>query len=275
MADLTPSERDVLVSENSVTLLYQLHELQTTGQRHSRAFFGPARAAAWARQSESRARSPLSPYLCSLYRLPYLRRPILSLAMRLESGQFFSATLRDILRIYHGVTVGRYSYGGCLRPGYLPTGTTVGNYSTVSSVMRIYRRNHPLKQVSSHPFFFNHKLGLLDCDTIPAAEDNPLHIGHDVWIGHQTVILPRCRAIGDGAAVGAGAVVTHDVEPFTVVAGSPARVIHRRFQPDVEEVVRRSKWWLKTLPDLIGVLDAFVNEATRETVGRLSRLSCV
>lgn len=52
-------------------------------------------------------------------------------------------------------------------------------------------------------------------------------IGHHVWIGFRAVILPGVK-IGDGAVVGAGAVVTKDVEPFTIVAGNPARKIGDR-----------------------------------------------
>ena len=52
-------------------------------------------------------------------------------------------------------------------------------------------------------------------------------IGNRVWIGYRAVILPGVK-IGDGAVVGAGAVVTKDVEPFTIVAGNPARKIGER-----------------------------------------------
>ena len=54
-----------------------------------------------------------------------------------------------------------------------------------------------------------------------------INIGNDVWIGARVIILPGV-AIGDGAIIGAGSIVTHDVEPYTVVAGNPARVINRR-----------------------------------------------
>ena len=54
----------------------------------------------------------------------------------------------------------------------------------------------------------------------------PVHIGRNVWIGFEACVLPGV-AIGEGAIVGARAVVTEDVPPFTVVAGNPARVIRR------------------------------------------------
>ena len=55
----------------------------------------------------------------------------------------------------------------------------------------------------------------------------PIFIGEDVWIGTHAVIMPGIR-VGEGAVVGAGSVVTHDVDPFTIVAGVPARVLGRR-----------------------------------------------
>lgn len=55
----------------------------------------------------------------------------------------------------------------------------------------------------------------------------PVRIGNDVWIGAKSVILPGVT-IGDGAVIGAGAVVTHDVQPLTIVTGVPARPTGRR-----------------------------------------------
>ncbi len=57
---------------------------------------------------------------------------------------------------------------------------------------------------------------------------SPLTIGNDVWICDSVIITPGCSSIGDGSIIAAGAVVTSDVEPYTVVGGNPARVIKRR-----------------------------------------------
>lgn len=59
------------------------------------------------------------------------------------------------------------------------------------------------------------------------SEPRPIVIGNDIWIGARVIILPGVH-VRDGSVIGAGAVVTHDVEPYTVVAGNPARVIGRR-----------------------------------------------
>ncbi|MBV6475696.1 MAG: CatB-related O-acetyltransferase [Rhodocyclaceae bacterium] len=67
-------------------------------------------------------------------------------------------------------------------------------------------------------------------------------IGHDVWIGDQAIILPGV-SIGNGAIIGAGAVVTRPVEPFTIVAGNPAVPIRKRFSQKTIEEIARLAWW--------------------------------
>ena len=59
------------------------------------------------------------------------------------------------------------------------------------------------------------------------SEEKPVFIGNDVWIGQRVIILPGVH-VGDGAIIGAGSVVTHDVNSYDIVAGNPARVIKKR-----------------------------------------------
>jgi hypothetical protein len=70
-----------------------------------------------------------------------------------------------------------------------------------------------------------------------------LIIEHDAWIGDSVIITPSCRRIGLGAVVGPGSIVTKDVPDFAVMAGNPARLIKWRFSPEIQEVIRKSKWW--------------------------------
>lgn len=69
-----------------------------------------------------------------------------------------------------------------------------------------------------------------------------MHIGHDVWIGANAIILGGIR-LGQGAVVGAGAVVTKDVEPYAIVGGIPARVIRYRFSPETIRAIESTNWW--------------------------------
>ena len=67
-------------------------------------------------------------------------------------------------------------------------------------------------------------------------------IGHDVWIGYEAVILAGVT-IGDGAIIGSRAVVTKDVEPYTIVGGVPAKPIRKRFSERTVEALKKIKWW--------------------------------
>lgn len=208
-----------------------------------------------ARKRIAKGRSPLSPVLRRLYRTRVFRRPVRDLCLRLEGGPLFSETLREILREFHGAEIGRYSYGPVLQPGVIPRGSRVGAYCSIGPGLIVYRRNHPVERPSLHPFFYNHRLGFLDHDTIEEDADNPLEIGNDVWIGGRVVILPGCRYIGNGAVLAAGAVVAHDVAAYTVVGGVPARPLRTRFDAATVAALERSRWWERPLDALIAKTD--------------------
>ncbi len=67
-------------------------------------------------------------------------------------------------------------------------------------------------------------------------------IGHDVWIGFDATIMPGVT-IGDGVIIGTRSVVTHDVEPYTIVGGNPVKVIRKRFDDDTIAFLLDLKWW--------------------------------
>jgi serine acetyltransferase len=81
-------------------------------------------------------------------------------------------------------------------------------------------------------------------------KDIPLKIGNDVWLGHNSIIMPNVKEIGTGAVIGAGAVVNKDVPPYAVVVGNPARVVKYRFEKCVIEELLKSKWWEKSIEEL-------------------------
>lgn len=67
-------------------------------------------------------------------------------------------------------------------------------------------------------------------------------IGSDVWIGMRAIIMSGVK-IGHGAVIGANSVVTKDVEPYSVVGGSPAKLIKYRFLPFQRQVLLKIRWW--------------------------------
>ena len=84
----------------------------------------------------------------------------------------------------------------------------------------------------------------MDVKNITEAWDNKgdIVIGNDVWIGYEAVILAGVT-IGDGAVIGARAVVTKDIPPYTIVSGVPAKPIRKRFSQETIDLLLKIKWW--------------------------------
>ncbi len=198
--------------------------------------------------------------LCRLYGIGgrRTRSAIARLVARLEGGEMCSPTLRRIFADYHGVEVGLYSYG-CFVPGDIPAGTTIGRYCSFAAGVVIFNANHPLDRASLHPFFYNPRLGVVTGETIARGR---LTVGHGAWIGRNALVMPAVRSIGNGAVVGAGAVVTKDIPPYAVVAGNPARLIRHRFTESVQQEVEDSRWWERSIDELRGDLEAFLRPAS-------------
>ena len=104
--------------------------------------------------------------------------------------------------------------------------------------------NHSLQSLSTYTFPIFYEEWGLDAKDIRSAWDNKgdIVIGNDVWIGYEAVILSGVT-IGDGAIVGARAVVTKDVPPYTIVGGVPARSIRRRFDEETVKKLEALRWW--------------------------------
>ena len=104
--------------------------------------------------------------------------------------------------------------------------------------------NHTQASVSTYPFPIFFEEWDLDIGDVTSAWDHKgdIVIGNDVWIGYEAVVMAGVT-IGDGAIIGARAVVTKDVPPYTIVGGVPARKIRRRFSDNVIARLLELKWW--------------------------------
>jgi acetyltransferase-like isoleucine patch superfamily enzyme len=109
---------------------------------------------------------------------------------------------------------------------------------------------HPTNFLSTHPYFYSHHyrntLGLAGggCfDELPRTR-----VGNDVWIGARAIILDGVT-VGDGAIIAANAVVTKDVQPYTIVGGVPAKLLRRR-QITPEMLGEKANWWDLSSTDL-------------------------
>jgi len=165
-------------------------------------------------------------------------------------------------------TLGDYSY---LMERVQLDFTEIGKFGNVASQARLGPTNHPIHRPTAHHFTYRseiYDMGETDEEIFEWRADQPVEIGHDVWIGHNATVLPDVT-VGNGAVVAAGAVVSRDVEPYTVVAGVPAEPIRRRFSPAVAARLESTEWWhwdyetlaerLSEFRDLDAFLDAYAS----------------
>lgn len=141
-----------------------------------------------------------------------------------------------------GFRIGDHSYG---KPRVLfesdQASLTVGKYSSVADdVVIMLGGDHRIDWVTTYPLHLYYP-EWSELKGHPATKGDVV-IGNDVWIGREALILSGVT-IGDGAVIGARALVTKDVMPYSVVAGNPARHIKFRFDEETIEVLQRIAWW--------------------------------
>lgn len=189
-----------------------------------------------------------------LYKLPFVGRRLMARKVAQEGGEMRSTTLRAQYKNKYNVSVGMHSYGGCFAPDFNTGGhVVIGRYCSLAKNIHYFGANHPMDHASTSPYFYNRRFGF----DVKDVERSTLTIDHDVWIGYGTIILSSCKTIGNGAVIGAGAVVTKDVPPYTIVAGNPARPIRKRFDEETVEKLEASRWFdlePEQLMELYGVM---------------------
>ena len=155
----------------------------------------------------------------------------------------------------YGVPVGRQTYfgekvAGACRNGYIER---IGAFTSINSTARIHVDHHMgMSFISDEVVDFMSEDNRAAFDRLceadpkhPYALGKPkLTIGSDVWIGSGAFIdCSKVSNIGDGAVIGANAVVLEDVSPYAVVAGVPARIKRYRYEPEMIEALERVQWW--------------------------------
>lgn len=155
-------------------------------------------------------------------------------------GRFCEIGPRCLLR---DVTLGDFSY---FERGGEAIYTTIGKFCSIAANVRINALDHPMERLTTHKISYrpNEYFRYLPLDSgfRERRMQKPVSIGNDVWIGHGAVVMPGV-SIGDGAVIGANAVVTRDVAAFAVVAGVPARKLRDRFAPEIAARIIALQWW--------------------------------
>ncbi len=156
------------------------------------------------------------------------------------------------MNVQHSLELGAFSYA--VSGFYFAC--RIGRYCSFGEQVQIGRHPHPMSWISTSPFFYLPYKNVLDqrppegikfkskpfLNSSPPVTLKVTTIGNDVWIGHGAFILPGIN-IGDGAVIAAKSVVTKDVPPYAVMAGSPARIVRFRFPENQIRELLELKWW--------------------------------
>lgn len=153
--------------------------------------------------------------------------------MRIPSDKFNHNKIHSTTRIANGSSlkicnIGKYNY---ISSGDLLFNVDMGNYCCLGSDVQIGSMQHSYWWYSMSPLLSD------DCKLPEVTK-----IGNDVWIGAGCIMMGGIT-IGDGAVIGANSFVNKDVPPFTIVAGSPARIIRQRFPKETQEKILKTGYW--------------------------------
>ncbi len=159
----------------------------------------------------------------------------------------------------NSVSIGKYSYIGndCFM-----VNVDIGAFCSIADRVCIGGANHPIERVSSSPVFHEGANVMGKNFQSFSYEDTPkANIGNDVWIGIGSIVKAGVT-IHNGAVVGAGSVVTHDVPAYEIWAGNPARKIRDRFDKETAEKLEKSLWWTKPDAEIKELSEHFDDVAT-------------
>ena len=129
----------------------------------------------------------------------------------------------------------------------------IGNFCSIARNVTFQEFNHDFSKMSSYFVNRNLKKTGINSDIVSKGS---ITVGHDVWIGTQCVILSGSN-IGTGAVIAANSVVTGNIPPYAIAAGSPAKVIKYRFNNITIKFLLESEWWNKSKDEVIKFYDNF------------------
>ena len=171
----------------------------------------------------------------------------------------------------HGVKIGRETYfgerfvKGC-KYGFIES---MGHFTSINSSAMV-QCDHPQSMIfmsdDIQELFSEESRALYESRYLAdpkhpfAANKKRITIGNDVWIGGYSFInASKVTGIGDGAVIGAGAVVLEDIPPYAVAVGVPAKIKRYRFPPDKIETLLRVKWWEWSVDKINANIDALTD----------------
>lgn len=184
-----------------------------------------------------------------LYKKYYQYKRYKFRALRKEEGTYISDLAKGYQNVYFegengipdgcffsgNISIGKFTTLGI--DNHLHGNITIGKYCQLGVNVAIHSTNHPISYLST---YINNRL--FNGELKKLKEINSITIGNDVWVGHGAILLGGIN-IGNGVIIAAGSVVTKDVPPYAIVAGTPAKVLKFRFDEQVIEEIKALKWW--------------------------------
>ena len=164
---------------------------------------------------------------------------------KLNIPSFRDCEIDKTAKADRGCALTRVKMGRCSYFAHHVNATDVelGSFCSVGAYCSIGGGEHPTDYVSTSPVFLQGRNFLgRHYGELPFRASQTVRIGNDVWIGSHAFIRAGV-SIGDGAVIGAHAVVTRDVPPYTVWAGVPAKMLRRRFDEKTSQRLLAARWW--------------------------------
>ena len=133
--------------------------------------------------------------------------------------------------------------------------------------------NHRMNCATTYPFYIMG--GDWGNAIAPVKDELPLKgdtvIGNDVWIGQNVTIMPGVH-IGDGAIIGTNAVVASDIPPYCIAVGNPCKVIRKRFDDELIELLLQLKWWDKPIEEINRLMPMLTNSDTESLKSGIKKI---
>lgn len=127
-----------------------------------------------------------------------------------------SVNIENLAYFGNGLNINIGDYSGIGKKCRVPSNIIIGNYVMMAEEVLIFNQNHKYDNISIPLCFQGH------------FEKTQLKIGNDVWIGARVIILPQVTKIGNGVIIGAGSIVTKNIDDYCIVGGNPAKIIKIR-----------------------------------------------
>ena len=187
-----------------------------------------------------------------------------------ERCQFENNVIINRRSFVNDSQIGMYSYAGI---NLTMNWTKLGRFCSLGRNVDIGGFNHDYHKVTTMPQFRWNQMANGGGKIPDVMNHDYCEIGNDVWIAAGAQVLHKAK-IGDGAIVGGGAVVTHDVPPYAIAVGIPAKIIGFRFEQKFIDELLDIQWWSWPLPVILENMQKLIHtDVNEETIAMMRELS--